>query len=261
MTDKSETRQDQLTARKALDGETRRALDEVAHHSLGRTGKTAHAIEAGLAALRDDAVLAPGHRQALEEFAGRISESTPSADGAGILRCVRWRDAVLALLGVLRPDPLWVMFANFAASLTPQQAEQLDRPLSEQQLGCFQQVVEEAVKVPAASRTGWRLGVTFPVELEEDEAGVIEGAIREKFAPERLKEFPPAAERLLGKMRRVLDKFRDKRREDEAFAASLTDEERRIIRDRRISMAKKAQVDPGEVGEVGHDPTSTGDKK
>jgi tRNA/tmRNA/rRNA uracil-C5-methylase (TrmA/RlmC/RlmD family) len=93
----------------------------------------------------------------------------------------------------------------------------------------------------AAPPTGWRLGITFPVELEEDEAGVIEEAIREKFMPERLKEFPPAAERLLGKMRRVLDKFRDKRREDEAFAASLTDEERQIIRDRRGNTAGKGK--------------------
>ena len=128
-----------------LDGETRRTLDEVARHSLGRTGKTARAIEAGFVALRDDAVLVPGHREALEEFAWRVSESTPSADGTGIgLRCVRWRDAVLALLGALRaapPDPLQELFANLAASLTPRQAEQLARPLSEQQRDLFEQIV------------------------------------------------------------------------------------------------------------------------
>jgi hypothetical protein len=116
----------------------------VARHSLGRTGKVAGAIEAGFAALCDDAVLEPGHREALEEFAWRVSESTPSADGAGIgMRCFCfcWRDAVLALLGALRPDPsdpLQVMFTNLTASLTPQQAEQLARPLSEQQRDLFQ---------------------------------------------------------------------------------------------------------------------------
>lgn len=57
--------------------------------------------------------------------------------------------------------------------------------------------------------------------------------------PERLKELSPEAERLLDKMRCVLDKFRDKRRADEELAASLTDEERKIIRDRRAFMGKK----------------------
>lgn len=42
-------------------------------------------------------------------------------------------------------------------------------------------------------------------------------------------------------MRRVLDKFRDKRRVDEELADSLTDEERQIIRDRRDDMGKKAK--------------------
>jgi hypothetical protein len=92
---------------KAKLGATRRALDEVARHSLGRTGKVARAIETGLAALHNDAVLAPGHREALDEFAWRVSETTPSADGTGIgMLHVRWRDAVHALLGALRPDPL-----------------------------------------------------------------------------------------------------------------------------------------------------------
>lgn len=142
MTNESETGQDQRAARGLLTDETRRTLDEVARHSLGRTGKVAHAIEAGLASLRDAAVLAPGHRESLEEFACMVSESTPSANGAGIgMRCVRWRDAVLALLGVLRPDPLRELFTNLAASLTPQQAEQLACPLSEQQRDFFQQVV------------------------------------------------------------------------------------------------------------------------
>jgi hypothetical protein len=143
MTDENEMRQDELAARRLLTGETRRTLDEVSRHSLGRTGKVARAIGAGLVALRDDAVLAPGHREALEEFAWRVSESTPSADGAGIgMRCVCWRDAVLALLGALRPDPLQELFTKLAESLTPQQAEQFERPLSEQQRGLFQQVVD-----------------------------------------------------------------------------------------------------------------------
>jgi hypothetical protein len=91
----------------------------------------------------------------------------------------------------------------------------------------------------AAPPEGWRYGVTFPVELEENEAAAIEEELRKKFMPERLKEFSPAAERLLGKMRRVLDKFLDKRREDEALSVSLTDEERQIIRDRRVNMTEK----------------------
>ena len=44
--------------------------------------------------------------------------------------------------------------------------------------------------------------------------------------------------------RSVLDKFRDKRREDEAFASSLTDEERQIIRDRRVNTAREGQIGP-----------------
>jgi len=87
---------------------------------------------------------------------------------------------------------------------------------------------------------GWRYGVTFPVELEENEAATIEEELRKKFTPELLKEFPRAAD-LLGKMRRVLDKFRDKRHADEELAASLTDEERQIIRDRRDDTGKKAK--------------------
>jgi len=101
--------------------------------------------------------------------------------------------------------------------------------------------VQADEETPAAPRVGWRFGITFPVELEEDEASVIEKAIKDKFMPERLKEFPPAIERLLGKMRRVLDKFRDKRREDEEFAATLTDEERQIIRDRRANMTRNGK--------------------
>lgn len=149
MTNKNEMSQDELAPRRLLTGETRRALDAVAHHSRGRTGKVARAIEAGFIALRDDELLAPGHRDALEEFAGMVSESTPSSDGAGIgMLCVRWRDAVLALLGTLRPaplDPLQELFTNLATSLTPQQAKQLERPLSEQQRGLFQQVVNLAL--------------------------------------------------------------------------------------------------------------------
>jgi hypothetical protein len=93
----------------------------------------------------------------------------------------------------------------------------------------------------AAPPSGWRYGITFPVELEENEAAAIEEELRKKFMPERLKEFPPRAERLLDKMRRVLDKFRDKRHADEELAASLTDEERQIIRDRRDDTDKKAR--------------------
>jgi len=149
MPNDDQTGQDQLTARRLLAGETRRTLDEVSRHSLGRTGKVARAIEAGLVALRDDSVLASGHREALEEFAWRVSESTPSADGAGIgMLYVRWRDAVLALLGTLRPDPGRVLAAKLAASLTPQQAEQLNRPLSKQQQDLFQDLFQQIARRP-----------------------------------------------------------------------------------------------------------------
>ncbi len=133
MTLENETVQKPRPANGHLAGETRHALDEVARHSLGRTGEIARAIEAGIVALRDGALLAPGHHEALEEFAWMLSESTPSAEGAGIgKRYVRWRDAVLALLAALRPDPIRELRANLAPSLTPQQAERLARPLSEQ---------------------------------------------------------------------------------------------------------------------------------
>ena len=165
-----ETGRDDLAARRLLDAETRRVLDEVARHSFGRTGEVARAIEAGLAALHDDAVLAPGHREALEEFASLVSESTPSADGTGIgMRCVRWRDAVRALLGALRPDPLQELFANLAASMTPQQAEQLARPLSEQQRSLLEQAVkltsrDEVVAGPG-SLTDGRRGAASEAEV------------------------------------------------------------------------------------------------
>jgi hypothetical protein len=125
-----------------LASETRDVLDEVVRHSLGRAGKTACAIEAGLAALRDDAVLAPGHRETLGEFAWGISEFTPSANGEGIgMRYVPWRNAVLTLLGALRPDPLQVLLTNLEASLTPKQAEQLAWPLSGQQRELLAQAI------------------------------------------------------------------------------------------------------------------------
>jgi hypothetical protein len=56
--------------------------------------------------------------------------------------------------------------------------------------------------------------------------------------PELYKEFPPMTERLLGKVRRVLDKFRDKRRTNEELTASLTNEECQIIRDRRDAIRR-----------------------
>lgn len=145
MTNEGKTVQDQLAARRLVTGETRLALDEVTRHSRGRTGKVARAIEAAFFALRDDAVLAQGHRGTLEEFAGMVSESTPSVDGSGIgMCCVRWRDAVLVLLGVLRPDPLQELFTNLAVSLTPQQAKRLVCPLEQPQRDLFQQVVDLA---------------------------------------------------------------------------------------------------------------------
>jgi hypothetical protein len=139
MTNANETKQE-LVEHRLLDDETRRALDEVARHSLARTGETARALEAALGALRDDAVLALGPREALEAFAGRVSEDA----GVG-MRYVRWRAAVYALLGALRPDPFRALIAKLKASLTPQQAKQLTRPLSEQQCDLFQQLVGHAI--------------------------------------------------------------------------------------------------------------------
>ncbi len=132
-------RQDEPAACRVLDGETRRALDEVTLHSHGRTGKVAGAIAAGLVALRDDAVLALGRRDALEEFAGRVSESA----GVG-KRYVHWRDAVYALLRALRPDPGRVFVAKLAASLTSQQIEQFKHPLSRQQWDLLQQAASDS---------------------------------------------------------------------------------------------------------------------
>lgn len=110
MTTQNETVRDELKVRRVFDNEMRRALNEVSRHSLGRTGKVARAIEAGLAALRNDAALASGARAVLEEFAWRVSESSPSVHGVGIsMRCVTWSDAVYALLSALRPprpDPI-----------------------------------------------------------------------------------------------------------------------------------------------------------
>jgi hypothetical protein len=142
----NEDNEDDTTKRMSLTSETKRTLGEVTRHSHGLTGKVARAIEAGLITLRDDTVLAPDHREALEEFAWRVSESTPSPDGPAIgMLCVIWRDAVLALLGALRSaplDPIQGLCANLATSLTPQQAEQLERPLSERQRGLFQQIID-----------------------------------------------------------------------------------------------------------------------
>lgn len=89
-------------------------------------------------------------------------------------------------------------------------------------------------------RHGWREGVTFPVELEESEALLLDAMIREKFMPERSHgQIDAVPGRLLSKMHRVLDKFRDKQRSDEEFAASLTDEEREVIRARRVNTGRK----------------------
>lgn len=136
----------ELAPRRVLDDATRRALDEVAHHSRGRTGKVARAIEAGLVSLQDDSVLALDHREALEEFAGMVSESA----GVGV-RCVYWRAAVYALLRALRPDPGRVLVAKLAAALTPQQVAQFARPLSEQQHDFLQQVYSDITSIRTSS--------------------------------------------------------------------------------------------------------------
>jgi len=122
-----------------LDAETRRALDEVIHHSVGRTGKVARAIEAGLVALGEGSRLTGLHRQSLEEWVSMVSECGGVGD-----RWTSWRDAVATLLRTIdakcpaaTPGPL----EQLLTSLTPQQAEQLARPLSEQQRDLLQQVL------------------------------------------------------------------------------------------------------------------------
>jgi hypothetical protein len=88
------------------------------------------------------------------------------------------------------------------------------------------------------------IGVTFPVELEEREASLLDQLIREKFMPERVhQQIDTEAERLLHKVHRVLNRFRDKRTADEEFAASLTDEEREIIRARRAQRPSQEAID------------------
>lgn len=100
-----------------------------------------------------------------------------------------------------------------------------------------------AASVPG--RHGWREGVTFPVELEWAEATLLDVMIREKFMPERTQHSMPVEPsrllRLLRKVRDALNKFLDKQRSDEEFAASLTDEERRFIRDRRANAGRTSK--------------------
>jgi hypothetical protein len=84
------------------------------------------------------------------------------------------------------------------------------------------------------------IGVTFPVELEEREAVILDEMIREKFAPDRATSLmPDEPSRLLHKVRDALKKFADRRRSDEEFVASLTNEERELIRSRRANMGRK----------------------
>lgn len=108
--------------------------------------------------------------------------------------------------------------------------------------GFLAQSIPQLGTMAAPVRHGWRLGVTFPVELEESEALLLDVTIREKFfgpVDQRQCAPPPEADRLLEKVRRVQNKFLDKRRADEEFAASLTDEEREVIRARRVNTGRK----------------------
>lgn len=92
--------------------ETRSVLNEIILHSLARTGEVAQAIDARLVALRDDSILTAGHRAALEEWVSMVSEYDEVGDN-----CIRWRDAVRALPGVLRTDPIQTVVEDFMASL------------------------------------------------------------------------------------------------------------------------------------------------
>lgn|SRR5512142_69571 len=98
---------------------------------------------------------------------------------------------------------------------------------------------EREVKTEPSSRRMWREGVSFPVELEWSEATLLDVMIREKFMPERVHHsMPDEPSRLLRKIHDALNKFRDKRIADEEFAASLTDEEREVIRARRANAGR-----------------------
>lgn len=103
--------------------------------------------------------------------------------------------------------------------------------------------VEELTRRNAAKNEAGFLArqrtVTFPVELEEDEAGVLGALIREKYMPERSHHsMPDGPSRLLRKVHDVMRKFHEKRIADAEFAASLTEEERDIIRTRRANAGR-----------------------
>ena len=129
-----------MTNEGALDTETRHALNEVAHHSIARTGKVARAIEAGLVALDEGSALAGLHRQSLGEWVSMVSECGGVGD-----RWIRWRDAVASLLQAIDAKcPAATPLEQFLASLTSQkQLVQLTCPLSEQQKDLLQQALRE----------------------------------------------------------------------------------------------------------------------
>lgn len=96
----------------------------------------------------------------------------------------------------------------------------------------------------------WCRATTFPAELEESEALLIANTLTE-----RLKSSTEIV-RLIDKMHRVLDKFRDRRQENEVFANTLTEEEREIIREHRRKAPHHEVVQSTELPPCGsdHDP-------
>lgn len=85
----------------------------------------------------------------------------------------------------------------------------------------------------ARGKDGDRI-TTFPLELEAVEADMLRAVIQNRFDPSMAR--PVSAvymERLLAKVQRVADQFVERRAEIEHLAATLTDEERAMIRQHR----------------------------
>jgi hypothetical protein len=73
-----------------------------------------------------------------------------------------------------------------------------------------------------------------PNNFTEDEIKLVMSTMREAHTPERAqREMLPQAASVLRKLQTVLDRIESERRATADFAASLTDEERQLILERR----------------------------
>jgi hypothetical protein len=150
-----------MTNEDQLNTETRRALDEL-HDRLRlgsgnfdlHFGEVARAIEAGLVALAEGSALAGLHRKALAEWVSNVlamvlvCDRSPYTSSGRVERdrWIRWRDAVETLLQAIDakcPAATPGFVEQFLASLTPQQAERIARPLSEQQKDLLQDLLQQ----------------------------------------------------------------------------------------------------------------------